>query len=346
MRFIGSKIRLLDNIKEVVFRHAPEASSFCDIFSGSAAVARFFKQWCEIYSNDLMFFSHVLQKATIEMPNMPSFETLANTIETNDPVSYLNNIGISKMEHLPQEKRFFQNNYAPTGGRMYVTDINALRIDYTRNIIENWKTDNLITDLEYYYLVACVVEGIPFVSNISGTYGAYNKEWDRRSSKKFKLVELPVIFNGMNNKAFNEDGATLLKRLSGDVLYIDPPYNERQYPPNYHVLETAAKYDFPELKGVTGLRPYETQKSEFCSRKTAVNAFDEMINNAKFQHIVLSYNTDGIMTLDEITEVMKSHGIPETFEVNYIPYRRFKSQNGTTRSKALKEMLIYIEKEV
>lgn len=346
MRFIGSKIRLLDNIKEVVFRHAPEASSFCDIFSGSVAVARFFKQWFEIYSNDLLFFSYVLQKATIEKPNMPSFQTLVNQLGINNPVLYLNNISITKMEQLPQEKRFFQNNYAPKGGRMYITDTNALRIDYTRNCIENWKTDNLITDLEYYYLVACVVEGIPFVSNTSGTYGAYNKTWDKRSNKKFKLVELPIVYNGKNNKAFNEDGATLLKRLSGDVIYIDPPYNERQYPPNYHVLETAAKYDYPELKGVTGQRPYEMQKSEFCSKKTAVDAFDELISNAQFRHIILSYNTDGLITLDEITEIMKSHGIPRTFEVNYIPYRRYKSQNGTTKTKPLKEMLIYIAKEV
>lgn len=85
------------------------------------------------------------------------------------------------------------------------------------------------------------MNGIPFVSNIAGTYGAFNKTWDIRSNKLFMLIDLPVFNNGMNNKSYNEDGVQLLHHISGDILYIDPPYNERQYLPNYHVLETAAK---------------------------------------------------------------------------------------------------------
>jgi len=228
---------------------------------------------------------------------------------------------------------------------MYVTDANALRIDFARNRVEEWNAAGLLSEMEYFYLVACIVEGIPFVSNISGTYGAYNKSWEARSNKKFELIALPVVYNGRNNRSYQENGAALLERIQGDILYIDPPYNERQYLPNYHVLETAAKYDFPVLRGVTGQRPYEAQRSDFCSRKTVVGAFEELVRNAKFQHIILSYNTDGIMTLDEISEVMRAYGLPDTFEVNYIPYRRFKSRNAA-RTGELKEMLVYISKEV
>ena len=114
--------------------------------------------------------------------------------------------------------------------------------------------------------------------------------------------------------------------------------------PNYHVLETAAKYDFPILRGVTGQRPYEMQKSKFCSKKTVVQAFDALLDNARFKHIILSYNTDGIMSLDDIEVIMKKHGIPDTYEVNFIPYRRFKSRSGETKNEDLKEMLIYIKK--
>ena len=137
----------------------------------------------------------------------------------------------------------------------------------------------------------------------------------------------------------------MLKRISGDILYIDPPYNERQYLPNYHVLETAAKYDFPELKGVTGVRAYEGQKSNFCLKRSVVPAFDELIKNANFKHIILSYNTDGIMPISDIESIMKNYGMADTFEINYIPYRRFKSRSDT-RTDELKEMLIYIAKEV
>lgn len=345
MRFIGCKTNLLDNIKEVIDKHAPNAKSFCDVFSGTASVARYFKQWYEVYSNDLLYFSYCLQKGTIEAPSKPKFEKLKDNLGILDPLAYFNTMSTEDMEVLPQEKRCFQNRYAPTGGRMYVTDTNALRIDFARNTVEDWKNKGLLTEVEYYYLVACIVEGIPFVSNIAGTYGAYHKTWDKRAHKVYEVYDLPVTENGKNNKCYNEDGVQLLKRISGDILYIDPPYNERQYLPNYHVLETAAKYDFPELTGVTGVRAYEDQKSDFCSKKSVVSAFEELIKNAKFQHIILSYNTDGIMTVEDIERVMKSYGIPETFEINYIPYRRFKSRSDT-RTDELKEMLVYIEKKI
>lgn len=346
MRFIGNKTQLLGNIKEVVDKHTADAHSFCDIFSGTASVARFFKQWYEVYSNDLLYFSYCLQRATIENPGKPTFEALFKGTGIKDPISYFNDMDTDMMESLPTEKRFFQNNYAPTGGRGYITDANALRIDFARNYIDKWKQAGFLSQDEYYYLVASVIEGIPFVSNIAGTYGAFNKKWDIRSNKRFSLIDLPVTNNGMKNRSYNEDGSTLLQHISGDILYVDPPYNERQYLPNYHVLETAAKYDFPTLKGVTGQRPYELQRSDFCSKKTVVSAFDALLENANFRHIILSYNTDGIMTLDEIESTMKKHGIASTFEVNYIPYRRFKSKSIVTRIGELKEMLIYIKKEV
>lgn len=346
MRFIGNKTQLLENIKEVIERHATNAYSFCDIFSGTASVARYFKQWFEVYSNDLLYFSYCLQRGTIENSSKPTFENLYRAISIKDPISYINEMSTERMEILPIEKRFFQNNYAPTGKRMYITDSNALRIDYARNLIEDWKTTGLLSENEYFYLVASIIEGIPFVSNIAGTYGAFNKTWDIRSNKLFVLIDLPVVYNGKRNKSYNEEGTSLLQRISGDILYIDPPYNERQYLPNYHVLETAAKYDYPTLRGVTGQRPNELQRSDFCSKKNVVNAFDSLLENAKFEHIILSYNTDGIMTLEEIETTMKKHGIASTFEVNYIPYRRFKSKSIVTRTKELKEMLIYIQKEV
>lgn len=346
MRFIGNKTQLLKNIKEVVDKHTNDATSFCDIFSGTASVARFFKQWYEVYSNDLLYFSYCLQKATIENPCKPTFARLFSSIGISDPINHFNNTPTEDMENLETEKRFFQNNYSPHGGRMYLTDSNALRIDYARNKIDEWYSKKYLSELEYYYLVACVVEGVPFVSNISGTYGAFNKTWDKRSNKKFELIELDVIENGKDNKSYNQDGITLLKNISGDILYIDPPYNERQYLPNYHVLETTAKYDFPILHGVTGQRPYEMQRSDFCSKRKVVNAFDELLENARFKHIILSYNTDGIMSLNEIESTMKKYGLPETFEINYIPYRRFKSKSIVTKTDELKEMLIYIRKEV
>ena len=249
------------------------------------------------------------------------------------------------MERLPPERRFFQNTYAPIGGRMYINDENALRIDFARNITEDWRKVGFLSDDEYYYLVACIVEGIPFVSNISGTYGAFHKEWERRSYKKYELLRLPICTNGKNNTCFNGNGADVLKEISGDILYIDPPYNERQYLPNYHVLETAAKYDFPEVRGITAQRAYENNKSDFCSKTKVVGAFEELIANARFNHIILSYSTDGLMSVEEIERTMKKYGDPNSFKIYWIPYRRYKSRSTETKEEKLKEMLVYIRKD-
>lgn len=343
MRFIGCKTLLLDHIKELVDRRAPDAASFCDVFSGTSTVARYFKQWYEVYSNDLLYFSYVLQKGTIENDEMPEFKRLSAIKGISDPVAYFNGLEPVQMENLAQERRFFQNTYAPKGGRMYITDENALRIDYARNTVEDWKNDGLISENEYYYLVACIVEGIPFVSNISGTYGAFHKSWERRSYKKYELPRLEVISNGRNNRCFHMDGVELVGRISGDILYIDPPYNERQYLPNYHVLETAARYDFPEVRGVTAQRGYENEKSDFCIKSKAAPAFRQLIENANFKHIILSYSTDGLMSMSDIETIMKTYGKPDTFEIVRIPYRRYKSRN-LTKTDELSELLIYVEK--
>ena len=346
MRFIGSKTLLLDQIKQVIDEKAPEAKSFCDIFSGTAAVARYFKQWYQVDSNDLLYFSYVLQRATVENDGMPEFVRLKEETGIEDPLDYLNGRQKKDLEELPETRRFFQNTYAPLGGRMYLNDDNALRIDFARCTVEDWRADGLLSEDEYYYLVACIVEGIPFVSNTSGTYGAFHKVWERRSYKHYELYRLPVYHNGKTNRCYNENGTDLLKRLEGDILYIDPPYNARQYFSNYHVLETAAKYDYPKVRGVTGQRPeQEDQKSEFCMKNKAVPAFEELLLNARYKHIILSYSTDGLMSVEEIEAAMKKYGKPETYHVYEIPYRRYKSRK-VKETERLKELMFYIEKQV
>lgn len=347
MRFIGNKTKLLSNIEEVVNKHCVDCNTFCDIFSGTSSVARYFKKDYLIYSNDLLFFSYCLQMATIRLNRKPKFTKLKKELKINDPVEYFNSLETDDMESLNKNKRFFQNNYSPNGNRMYITDDNALRIDYIRNTINDWYSEKLISKNEFYYLVALCIEELPYVSNTAGTYGAFNKFWDPRAYKRFELSHLEILSNKKRNKCFNDDGLKLINKIEGDILYIDPPYNERQYLPNYHLLETIAKYDDPQISGTTGQRKTDAEKtkSTFCSKKTVLDSFEQLIKNAKFKHIILSYNTDGIMNIDDIKNVMCKYGNEDTFEINYIDYKRFKSREPVNNSE-LKEMLIYIEKEI
>ena len=338
MRYIGSKANLLKNIENCISTNIhTKQKSFCDIFSGTGVVARYFKPQYEIISNDALFFSYIIQKSFVENNTSPTFDKLKPTIE--DPFFFLEN------ENLINTNCFVEENYSPSGksGRMYFTSENARRIDFIRMTIEQWKTEKKITESEYYYLLASLIEAVPSVSNITGTYGAYLKNWDKRAYKKIELPQFIVENNNRDNKAYNEDAFDLEKHISGDILYIDPPYNSRQYAPNYHVLETIARYDNPVLSGVTGMRPYEKQKSVFCSKNVVNDAFEQLIKNADFSHIILSYSSAGLMNADFIEKILKGNGIASTYTLQKIPYRKYKSK--IYDDSGVCEYLFYIQKK-
>ena len=146
----------------------------------------------------------------------------------------------------------------------------------------------------------------------------------KSAQKEFKLDLLPII-DGPTGEVYNEDVNKLIRNISGDVLYLDPPYNARQYCTNYHVLETIARYDNPEIKGKTGLRDYTDQKSVFCIKNKVADAFNELIKNAKFKYIFLSYNNEGLMSFDTIEKIMRKYG---KYKVYMQQYRRFKADNA------------------
>ncbi len=322
MRFIGNKTNLLEKIKEVIDENCNDGSQiFCDIFSGTGSVSRYFKPYYRIISNDLLYFSHILTAATIENNVVPSFDKLKE-VGINDPFTYLETHDVSNVDG------FATQEYSPAGeaGRMYLTIESAKRIDFIRTTVENWKDNGLIDTYEYKYLIAALIEGIPYVSNITGTYGAFLKSWDKRAFKRFELIKLSVVDNNQRNICYNEDANELIKKISGDILYIDPPYNERQYLPNYHLLETIAKYDSPALKGVTGVRPYKNEKSDYCIKKSVKSAFESLISDADFKHIVISYSDDGLLTADEMLEILKDNCIEDSVKLYKIPYSRYKSK--------------------
>ena len=344
MRFIGSKAALLGCIESAVNENAEGGEqTFCDLFSGTGAVANYFKPRYTIYSNDLLHFSYVIQKAVIENNTVPGFQKLKR-IGIANPFRFLEETAVEPAIYEPGYF-FLADNYSPRGecGRMYLSEKNAMRIDFIRNTIEAWKKAGLLDDSEYYYLLAGLVEGVPSVSNITGTYGAYLKKWDKRAFKNFEMVRLNVTDNGRRNLCFNEDANRLIGQLEGDILYLDPPYNSRQYAPNYHLLETVSKYDHPKIQGVTGMRPYEDERSAFCVKREVADVFEDLIDKARFSHILLSYSSDGLMTSGQIETILKKYGIESSFQRYDIPYRKYKSK--IPNENALREYLFYVRKK-
>ena len=186
-------------------------------------------------------------------------------------------------------------------------------------------------------MLCALLEAIPSVSNIAGTYGAFLKIDDPRKFKNLKLIRPEVLYSENTHQCYREDANELIRQVTCDILYLDPPYNERQYAPNYHILETIAVWDKQIGNSKTGLPNWKSKKSKYCSKKEASLSFEDLVKNAKCKYIVLSYNTEGIIPYDDIIKILQQKG--ETIEYK-MPYRRFKSNsNGELKKKPLKELL-------
>ncbi|HRK26128.1 MAG TPA: DNA adenine methylase [Chitinophagales bacterium] len=351
MRFIGNKENLVEKIYQILHSKGVSGTSFFDFFAGTSNVGQFFKKkGYKVFSSDLLYFSFVLQKAYIENNEVPTFEKLLQKIEIKPSslfasplmqvIDYLNTI-------LQQESFIFQN-YTPEGTkhldipRMYFSNENGKIIDAIRLQIESWKNENLLAENEYYILLACLIETVPFYANISGVYAAFQKTWDARAVKKLTLRPIEIIISNKENKVFNQNSVELIAEIQADILYLDPPYNQRQYAPNYHLLETIAKYDNPNIKGISGMRNYENQKSQFCNAETGLKELCSIVNNAHYKYLVLSYNSEGIMPQDKILSVLGSFGEVQLVEFDYL---RFKSNsNGESKTKKFVKEQLYILK--
>lgn len=313
MNYIGSKIRLSSFIKEEILKTVGSDISqkvFCDMFAGTAVVARAFKNDVKtVISNDLEYYSFVLNRNFIQ--NHKEIKNIHNYIDD------LNSLEII-------EDGFIYKHYClgSGSGRQYFSDYNGKKIDTIRTKIDYWKTNNKIDEDMYYFLLASLLVSADKVSNTASVYGAFLKYLKPPAARE--LVLSPANFQTSDNKhkVFNEDSNDLIKKIEGDILYLDPPYNNRQYGANYHILNTIAIYDDFIPKGKTGRRQYN--RSAYSKKRKVHNSFEELVKNANFKYIFLSYNDDGLMSGDDVREIMSKYG---KYNLVKKEYKRFISQS-------------------
>lgn len=333
MRYIGNKNKLLEQIREFTYSNAGcEFTTFCDLFSGTGLVGSVFAEKHTIIANDILRSAYILTNAQLNQPKELDFPNLEH-----DPFE-LFNASDSRIVG------FIAENYAPKlSPRMYFSDENAERIDFIRISIEKWRLEDRLSDNEYYYLLACLLESVSKVANIAGVYGSYLKSWDPRAIKPLIFLKIPVVRKLEHiNEVSNEDSIGYIEHAVGDVLYIDPPYTKNDYSVQYHLLETIALYDDPQIKGKTGGR-FDTKRSKFSSLSDAHVAFEKIIAEAKFKHIVVSYSNKGLLEKDFIEKCLKKYSVADTYKCKVISHPNYTNLNSL-RDVSLEEYLFYIEK--
>ena len=302
---------------------------FCDLFAGTGIVGRTFKPLVKkIISNDVEYYSYVLNRNYVG--NYKSYD-YSNFIET--------------LNDLKGVEDFVFENYSENGaeGRLYFSNNNGKKIDAIRIEIENWKLQGKIDEDLYFFLLASLIESADKVANTASVYGAYLKKI--KASARKELVLKPATFIETKNKhlVFNEDANQLIKKIKGDILYLDPPYNARQYGSNYHLLNTIAKYDTFEPKGITGLRSY--YKSSYCKKNEVKKSFEELIKNATFNYVFLSYNNEGLMNENEVKGIMEKYGNYSLKTTNYQRFKADKTENRNHKATSTVEYLHILEKQ-
>lgn len=335
MRYLGNKASIVGEIKALLDEKglSGKGLTFFDAFCGSGSVADCLKDEYAIVINDILNWSVVYTKGRICAPKC-SFQKLGF-----DPFEYLNNTDSVRHD-------FIYKNYAPTEtNRMYFTPENAERIDYFRWQIEKWNVDQLLTEEEYAYLLACLIESVSDVSNTAGVYGAYLKKWDSRALKRIVFDKVDYSDKDcISLRTYNNKIEEIIKDVDCDILYLDPPYTQNQYGTQYHLLETLVLNDEPEISRITGSRSTAPMRSDWSKEYKANILFDRIIALTKAKYIVLSYNNDGFMSKEFIEASLKRYGKPETYickRISYKKYQNWKSNN----TKQHYEYLFYIEKK-
>lgn len=334
MNYIGSKAKLLPFIEKVILENTDSTCKiFCDLFSGTGAVGLKFKQLgYKIISNDLQYYSYVLNRHLIGNHKEFQFSKLIKLLK----IQHENSIEkifdfFNKLEPM---HGFITENYSPAGSfkRMYFTEYNAKKCDAIRTKIEHFKNQDIITPDEYYFLIASLLESIDRHSNSVSVYGAYLKKFKKIALLNFEFKPSKLYINHNEHQVFNKNANDLIFEIKPDILYLDPPYNNRQYYTNYHLLETIAKYDNPVIYGKTGLRLEDHKKSKYCLINVAFDEFENLINNANAKYIFMSYNNEGIIPIDKIKDVFNRKGVLKEFKTPHLRYKSDSKRNYTSNA--------------
>jgi len=331
LNYIGSKKILLNYIRFVIDKNIKIKDDFIfgDLFAGTGVVGNNINEKYEIniISNDVEYYSYVINYANLKCKYT---ETLDKIIKIINDLPCIED-GLIYKKYSPSDK----NKY----NRMFFTCDNAKKIDTARTYIEE-KKDELSKE-EYMFLLASIIECTDKVANVACVYGAYLKQFKKSSLKDFKLVPIHIKTQIIGeNKVYNTDIINLLEK-EYDIVYLDPPYNSRQYGGNYSQLNYLAKYDKNiKIKGKTGLVE-NYFKSKFSQKGNVYDEFSKLIQNLKTKYILVSYNNEGILSYDDLQKILSNKGKLKTY---ILKYKKFQSRKrNENEKKEVNEYLHFVD---
>jgi len=339
MDYIGSKEKLNEWIFSKISKYIDSSKKylFLDGCAGSGSVSRYAaRNGFDVVATDVFHFSSAIVEGSIGL--IQQFKEEAD-------------YHFKVMNKLYGTKGFFYSNFSCNGDkinedndRLYFTQKNAKRIDGFRGYIEKIKEKQLKN-----YLLYCGLEAMSRVLNTTGVQAAFLKKTKTRALGRVEMRHEDAVFDVPVAKCFRSGILNLLKseeyrqQYQEDILYIDPPYNNRQYGPNYHLYETFVRNDQPLLKGKTGLRSVweEESRSEFCRLVSCLGLFARILDRTTAKCVFISYSSDGLLKMRDIEEICRTaHG--GTVTVHKKEQKRFVSDTSPSRKYNESELYEYL----
>lgn len=312
-RYLGNKYKLLPFITKVVEQECPDVVSVADIFAGTGAVSSAFMDKA-IITNDLMYSNYLCNYAWFGA-------------EPYDPQIVIE--CIQDYNALVQlEDNYMTENFANT----YFSYEDCSRIGMIREDIEQRFLQGALNKRERSLLITSLLYAMDKIAKTCGHYDAYRKNATFDTSLEL-FVPLAETQNNPLNQCFNKDANELVKEITVDLVYIDPPYNSRQYCDAYHLLENVARWEKPPVFGVAKKMNRDNLKSKYCTQ-SATEAFEDLIANIDARYILFSYNnmaakgngrSNAKIADEDILRIFNNKGEVKVFSEDYRAFSAGKS---------------------
>jgi adenine-specific DNA-methyltransferase len=293
IKYIGSKRRLVPVLGGICA--SSEARTALDLFTGTTRVAQEFKQrGALVTATDTATYSEVFAQCYIESD--------ARSVDVDALRA-----AVQGLNRLPGRPGYFTETFCIQS--RYFHPKNGERVDAIRDHL----ADKFVGSPLYPILLTSLIEAADRVDSTTGLQMAYLKEWAPRAHNDLEL-RVPKLLPGTGH-AVRGDALDLAKDLGPfDLAYLDPPYNQHRYFTNYHIWETLVRWDAPEVYGIACKRidsRDDATKSPFNGKRKMPDALRRVVKDVDCRVLVLSYNDEAWVSLEELTEMCGARGAVE-----------------------------------